>query len=61
MQERLVSADAEKVHSWTLPFSREGKYRLILMPKDGKGDAARVSKYIFVVPKEVAIEAGLER
>jgi len=61
VQERLVSADAEKVHSWTLPFSREGKYRLILMPKEGKGGSARIGKTLFVVPKEVAIEAGLER
>lgn len=61
VQERLVSADAEKVHSWALPFSREGKYRLILMPKEGKGGSARIGKTLFVVPKEVAIEAGLER
>ncbi|MCS7263338.1 MAG: Gmad2 immunoglobulin-like domain-containing protein [Armatimonadetes bacterium] len=54
VREQHVTADEEKVHAWEFSFDREGKYRLVLMPKKGKGSSARTSKQIFVVPKEVA-------
>ncbi|MCS6860000.1 MAG: hypothetical protein NZT92_06750, partial [Abditibacteriales bacterium] len=60
VHERPVTAEEEKVHAWEFTFDREGKYRLVLVPKKGQGGSARISKILFVVPKDVAVEVGLK-
>lgn len=56
VQERIVTADVERVYAWSLSFAQSGKYRLILMPKGSKGSSAQISKIIFVLPKDEALK-----
>ncbi|MCS7224425.1 MAG: hypothetical protein NZ959_07705 [Armatimonadetes bacterium] len=52
VHQQFVTSDKEGIVLWRFPIEQPGTYRLVLTPKDGRSGAARVAKFIFVVPEE---------